>query len=430
LLMLAQVTMLRYWKSEHDEESCEDAIGENTAQGLFVVADGAGTTLFSDAWAGFIVQHFLRVPLMSNDPFEVEWWIRQAQEQFKNEFAGVANMPWNAQQKAQSQGSYTTLATLRVTVGDATHAQADLLIFGDSCVFVSRPESESILSFPLTQVDEFDQAPVCIPSKPGVFNRYFHQCHVTSLDLAPCDAVVIATDAVSKWIISAGDGHYRDQRMAFQEVTQQTSASWANFIQECRAKEEMIDDDTTALIIALHPDTCSEGFPPGTTTEHSQAVRENRKQEFIQALNTNNKEQVAISFGDGRDLLAEGIEVPPYDILLARKVADAQREVLAMLRQEVNNPNVVAIMTPVWQKHAHLLYQEPCAENIRKTLTRLGISIEPTIPVISSDNDETTEIALPPFLDDSDMLYTRVFDVTEIRQSIRPSGKGEESKHA
>src|SRR5436309_14935051 len=109
--MLAQVTMLRHWKSEHNEETCEDACGENTALGLFAVADGAGTTLFSDAWASFLVQHFLHIPLMSNDPFEVEWWVRLAWKQFKSEFHTAINMPWNVQQKAQSQGSYTTLAT-------------------------------------------------------------------------------------------------------------------------------------------------------------------------------------------------------------------------------------------------------------------------------------------------------------------------------
>jgi serine/threonine protein phosphatase PrpC len=422
--MLAQVTMLRHWKSEHNEETCEDACGENTAQGLFAVADGVGTTLFSDAWANFLVQHFLHVPLLSNDPFEVEWWVRLFQEQFKNEFSAGANMAWNAQQKAQSQGSYSTLATLRVLESDAIHAEVSLLAFGDSCVFVSKLSAEHILSFPLEQADEFERAPICIPSKPGVFNRYFHQCHIASLDLASADIVVIATDAVSKWIVSAGSGRYSDKKKAFQEVIQQTTDSWANFIQECRERKEMVDDDCTALIIALYPDTASHGLPLGTTTGHSQQVRESRKQEFIQALKEQNKERTAICFGDGRDLLAESVQVSQSDILLARKVADAQREVLAILRQEINNPNVVAIMAPVWQKHVHLLYQERCAENIRKTLSRLGIPIAPGAPLASQ---EPAEIASHPSMYDTDMLYTQVFDVTEIQQAVQSSGQGEKT---
>jgi len=49
--MFAQVTRLQYWKSEHDEQTCEDAYGESVTDGLFAVADGAGTTLFSNIWA-------------------------------------------------------------------------------------------------------------------------------------------------------------------------------------------------------------------------------------------------------------------------------------------------------------------------------------------------------------------------------------------
>lgn len=434
--MLAQVTMLRHWKSEHNEATCEDACGENITQGLFAVADGAGTTLFSDAWASFLIQHFLHIPLLSNDPFEVEWWVRLAQEQFKSEFHAAANMPWNAQHKAQNQGSYATLATLRFSASDAMHTDATVLVFGDSCVFVSNPAVEHIFSFPLRQEEEFERAPICIPSKLGTFNRYFHQCHVISITLSPADVVVIATDAVAKWIVSAGGGCYSDKRTAFQEVAKQTTDSWANFIQEGRTKRGMIDDDSTALIIALYPDTFPQGSFPGTTTSHSQPVRENRKQEFLQALKEQNKERMAICFGDGTDLLAEGVQVSRDDMLLARKVADAQREVLAILRQEINNPNVVAIMTPVWQKNAYLLYQEPCAENIRKTLSRLGVPIEPLEPAIPavpispvapSASQELVETASPSLMDEPEMLHTQVFDVGVIQRAVQSREQEEEA---
>lgn len=429
--MLAQVTTLRYWKSEHSEETCEDASGENTEAGLFAVADGVGTTLFSDAWANFLVRHYLHIPLLSNDPFEVEWWIRLAQDQFKHEFPINADMTWNAQQKIQSQGSYTTLATLRVLTSNPTRAEAEALVFGDSCLFVSNPAVEHIFSFPLSQPEEFEQAPICLPSKPGVFNRYFHQCHITSLELTPDDVVVIATDAVAKWIVSA-DSRYSDRKSAFQKVTQQTTASWASFVQECRAKKEMVDDDSTVLIIALYPDTASQGIALGTTTSHSQQVRESRKQEFMQFLEEQNKERVAICFGDGRDLRAEGITVSRDDVLLARNIADAQREILALLRQEVNNPNVVAIMAPVWQKHAHLLYQEPCAANIRKTLAHLGVPLEPVAPIASVvplTVQEPVEGTAHPLIDEdsANMLLTQVFDVAAIQHGLQSSGQEEEA---
>ncbi len=376
--MLAQVTKLRYWKSEHDEQTCEDAYGEDTANGLFAVADGAGTTLFSNIWARVLIEHFLSTPLMSNNPFEIEWWVRLAQEQFKQEAPGLENMAWNALQKAQNQGSHATLATLRVTNVETARAQAELLVFGDSCVIISKSRTEQVWSFPLGKPSDFDRAPICVPSKLSMFNRYFHRCLAAQVDLEPGDSVILATDAVAKWIISAGGGCYQDQRSAFQAVVAQTPDSWPIFITECRTRKEMVDDDSMALIITLTDDTLKDGLSPGATTEHSKSVREQRKQNFAQALDAQNKELVAIYFGDGVDLDLEQVQLSDMQIQQARAVADALREVLAVLRQELNAPDVVDKMTIVWQKHAELLNDEPCAENLRRTLTRLGV-LAPTV---------------------------------------------------
>jgi hypothetical protein len=151
-------------------------------------------------------------------------------------------------------------------------------------------------------------------------------------------------------------------------------------------------------------------------------MRDQRKQAFYQARDNNHKEQAAIIFGDGQDLLAEDINLSQDDLQLAHRVADALREVLAMLRQEVNNPNVVAIMTPLWQKHAHLLYNEPCAVNIRMTLSRLGVPLEPTMP----PEPEPSPSPIDP-VDDEHMLQTQVFYV-QAMQHLFPRDQEQEEK--
>src|SRR5579872_2335622 len=98
--MFAQITRLRYWKSEHDEQTCEDAYGEDALHGLFAIADGVGTTLFSNIWSSILVERFLAAPLMSNDAFEVEWWVRQAQKQYQQDAPQAGKLDWNALQKA------------------------------------------------------------------------------------------------------------------------------------------------------------------------------------------------------------------------------------------------------------------------------------------------------------------------------------------
>jgi hypothetical protein len=373
--MFAQVTRLQYWKSEHDEQTCEDAYGQNIADGLFTVADGAGTTLFSNIWARILVQSYLTVPLMSDHPFEVEWWVRRAQEQYKREVPDPGKMAWNALQKAQNQGSHSTLATLRVSKNDASHAQAELLVFGDSCIFIGQSGSQQVQSFPLETPSDFEQAPICVPSKLSLFNRYFHKCQVRHVGLEPGDVVVLATDAVSKWIISAANGRYTNARGAFQELIAQTSDTWATFVSACRNRGEMTDDDSTALILTLTANALTGTTPLGATTEHRRTIREDRKRELLNALDSNNKELMAIIYGDGTDPGLKEVPISQEQVHYARKVADALRDMLHVLRQEINGPDPAGKVGPFWQQYAHLLLEEPCAVNVRQTLARIGVSL-------------------------------------------------------
>lgn len=387
--MFAQVTGLQYWKSEHDEQTCEDAYGESASHGLFAVADGAGTTLFSNIWAKILVQHFLTTPLMNHDPFEVEWWVRQVQEQYKPMVPELGNMEWNALQKMQNQGSHSTLATVRLSRIEPTSVHAQLLVFGDSCVLIGKARTGHVQSFPLDNPSDFEQAPICIPSKRSIFNRYFHQCQIKQVELEAGDVVMLATDAVAKWIVSAGSSRYTQPMKAFQDVVAQTPDTWAAFIMECRARQEMIDDDSTAMIIALTSDALVGAIELAATTEHDTAIRESRAKDFARAVEARNKELMAIYFGDGIDLGLEGVTLPREQVKQAREVADALRAVLQVLRQELNSPHVAAKLEPVWQHYAPLLLEEPCAETVRQTLTRLGVLVAPKAPPLPTPQGDT-----------------------------------------
>jgi hypothetical protein len=140
----------------------------------------------------------------------------------------------------------------------------------------------------------------------------------------------------------------------------------------------MVDDDSTALIISLCDEPCEDAVPLGVTTGHSETVRRKRKDDFMQALAARNKEQAAIYAGDTGDLCLEGVEIAPDQFLLNRRVADALREVLHVLRQEMNSPQGIARVEAVWKQHAALLQEEVCAKNLCLTLARMGIPVEPS----------------------------------------------------
>ena len=222
--MFANVTCLRYWKSERaDITTCEDALRSDVRHGLFCVADGAGTTIFSNIWADILVEQFVQDPLMSSDPFEMEWWIRQAQKRYRGLAPKSDKLNWNARQKALEQGAYATLATLRFIRSDAQALAAELLVIGDSCVIIGHPGKQQIVPFPLQHAQDFDRAPYCVPSLLKNLNRHVLYAKTYEVTLSPGDILILATDAVARWIISGGgSGNESHAWEAFLEIAQKT----------------------------------------------------------------------------------------------------------------------------------------------------------------------------------------------------------------
>ncbi len=391
--MRVHVKELQYWKTEHkDLNGCQDAYSLDTTRGLFAVADGAGTTLFPAIWARILARHFVDIPLMSADPFEVEWWVRLAQDEYKRKAPDIEKLlDWSVRQKAQSQGSDSTLATMRISAVDdtPTQAQAELLVFGDSCVIIGDTQTQRIESFVLRAPADFDQAPICISSALRFFNRNFHRCSITSKTLQPRHVVILATDAVSKWILSGGsDG---SQWNTFQEVCHQSVESWPAFIDGCRKRKEMVDDDATALVLILQEDGANGDGHLGSETTHGHPVVHDgtaidvikeRKEAFAKAQQDKNNELVAIYYGDGKDLTSVGITMAEKEIRHAQEVADALKEVLRAYRQAQNTPGVAAKVEPVWRQYGHLLQNERCADGIRKTLQDNGVNLALPTPFV------------------------------------------------
>lgn len=339
--MHIQLKTFSYWKNEHrDIEHCQDAYAFDPRRGLFVVADGAGTTLYPAIWARLLVAQYLKLPLMSNDPFEIEWWVRQAQNEYHQSVAALpAPTAWNALQKTLQEGSASTLAALRISEVAPDVAQAQLLIFGDSCVITCQERAglNSIQSFVLQRPEEFERGPICLHSELKFFRRSFHICALKSVEFQEGDRALLVTDAVARWILSCGEGTRATLEEAFEQVYQhETETDWQQFIEQCRAERSMIDDDATALILTFKADevcTAESCVTLGATFEHKPEQKQARELAYAEAFASQQKEQMALIYGDGGDFTTSILRPAPEDIEDARQVADALREVLTALQQ-------------------------------------------------------------------------------------------------
>jgi hypothetical protein len=371
--MQASVAVLRYWKGENDVESCEDSAAFDLGRGLFAIADGVGTASFSDIWAKVLVQHFISVPLLSTDPFEVEWWLGLAQQAFRASAPDPESLDAAFVEKAR-KGSGSTIAALRFDWAGESTAWAHLLAVGDSCAFVLRSAAEDTWSFPLTSHEEFRQHPVTLPTKD--FDRRFHLVRDQRVKLCNGDVVVLATDAVAEWILGSGSGRRNGRATALRNLIDCSSESWAAFIESLRGQGSIRDDDSTAIVVHLvadRPALEEEGTGClGSTTGLGQSVISDRQRQLDSAICSGDSIRMAVLVGDRS---TSGVRAPGVDVVAAaRAVADAFVDVLAATRTNLENPPAIA---PVWARHAPVLRDEPGTVNLIKSLTELGVISEP-----------------------------------------------------
>lgn len=368
--MRVHITQLEYWKSEHDATTNEDSLKFDADKGLFAVADGVGTASFANIWSRILVNRFVKEPLMSEHPFEVEWWVRRAQDEYvQNKQTRPEAVPDFAKEKAR-EGSRSTLATIRFTEADDARAEAILLAVGDSDIFIARNGTSEIKAFPLEKASEFDARPIILPTRLIEFDRAFHRCQIRREELHVGDTLILATDAVSKWILSQPN-----PREAFEQVSSiRPGEGWKDFIESCRKEDTIVDDDSTALVIKL-TNSAEDSLFGITKTYGDQTITERKA-----ALENykGDPEKLAICFGDGKWLPKDGI--PGDDIIKnARLVADAMKDVRLALSSAVKTGKL-STAWKAWDKHRSLLMDKPWAATLSKSLTVMGIPLEGPMP--------------------------------------------------
>lgn len=367
--MYVHTKALTWWKSEHSEETNEDAFLSSPEQGLFIVADGVSTMLFSRMWARILVQHFANIPLSSADPFEVDWWLRQAQASYERKVPDVREASVNVQRKAR-EGSASTLMAVSISSVRSSSASAQMFAIGDSCILVGDEATQTVRSFPYQCIRDFDRAPVCLPSLPRAFNRSFHAVRAEVIELHAGECLLLATDAVAKWLIS----HEGNARwLAFQEVISQTPETWPYFIASCRAKGEMVNDDSTAIVVSMNNKRVGDIL--GTVPRHKKVLLEERHSHFSQVSLAHDKETMAIVYGDGQDF--RGVKgISQAQIQDARAVAVAIDEIrqtffALFYRSDMSQQEKEHLVRQVWEKHAFLLQKRENKASIERLLATL-----------------------------------------------------------
>jgi len=372
--MRVKQKLLRLPKSEKTPDTDEDAAKFSVEQGLFAIADGVSDRSFSNIWSRLVVEFFIENPLFSNDPFEVEWWLEGVQPRYERAAPKIETLQPLAQEKARA-ASLCTFSSMRISAVDAKFATAELLGLGDSPILIQR-QSGAIETFLIQECSEFGLTPICLPSKMTEFDRSFNQVQTRKISLVAGETVMLATDAIASWILCA-PARRSQVESAFQAVAAQTRETWQSFVKEGRSRGEMVDDDSTALILELADDSfqTAEWQTLGSTNSPIAQVMQERRKQLINALQTENWERVAILWGDGKTIqVQKGTDPTPEQLKKAQTIADALAAVRGAIRRwNTKGGDPKEIIGPVWDTHRVWLDNEPSAASLRANLLRQGI---------------------------------------------------------
>ncbi len=368
--MLLTTVALQYCKSEYAPDRCEDAYAFDADTGIFAVSDGTGTSVFSRQWAKSLVAAYVEEPLLSDDRFEVEHWLRIAVMKFNKELSELTVTDADRSQLL-SDGSAATFVGIRFHYDPSEASdhqtpspscQCKITTIGDSCCFHFRG-TELLGVVPLQDCREFFNAPRCFRNRN--LNGPWHRPQFFSFSIEENDTIVLATDKVALWLLE----NSLNLSGAIDTIRSQTQASWPGFVESLRQTDAICDDDSTALIIDVSD---ASGALPKTPAFYN-AIRARRLAEFQQA-DISNALQLAAAYGDGSYLQCALTEEQRAAAEHSKPVAIAFHDVLNALRQLDNNRlERFESLQRMWDLHAPILADEICAQQLRDTLVELGI---------------------------------------------------------
>ena len=223
--------------------------GVNLAR--LAVCDGASESAFAQLWAATLAQQFVARPpdLARLDYRGLTQWLAPAQQQWY-ERVPWERVKWHGKAKAE-RGAFATLLGLQFSVvpGRSSGLFWQAVAVGDSCLFLIR-DDRLALSFPMAGAAEFGNTPPLVGSVVAANSGLPRQLPKVSGQCAPGDIFLLATDALSEWLLR----EYGLGREPWRELLPlRTPAEWDEWLAAKRSARQIKHDDTTLLIIQVNP---------------------------------------------------------------------------------------------------------------------------------------------------------------------------------
>ena len=257
--MMLKVRQFTLPKRGNSEDEYEDACSYSVEACRAAIADGATESSFAEPWARSLVERFVSGE-EENSPIqeqlELRCWLAPIQKIW-TENIPWKTLSWNAEEKARL-GAFAAFLGLQITQQDQTDSKGaaaavpkdcewSAVACGDSCLFHVRC-GELLRAFPISNSSKFGNNPTLLSSVSAANERAFTEVVRAHGECHEGDLLLLATDALSCWILSECEAGRSPWRMI---TSLSGDGEFCAFVDHLRELHEIKNDDVTLLIIEL-----------------------------------------------------------------------------------------------------------------------------------------------------------------------------------
>ena len=238
----------------------EDAWRADDLQNVVVVSDGASSSLFSSSWSNILCQSVIENVPDPMDHFNFPKWLERVREKWINGI-DLNNLSWYQKPKMAS-GAFATLvwATIEQSMetpddlDDDTPLDTDFFrvygyALGDACLMHFHND-RLVRSIPVVRSADFDSTP---PLMGSVNLGVDLTASFVPIDFVvpEGDWIILATDAMSQWILSqCENGSVPDWRSFWNQTPEQ----YDDLVERIRQEQQIRIDDSTVVLCCVGSD--------------------------------------------------------------------------------------------------------------------------------------------------------------------------------
>ena len=247
--MLFQSRVLHVAKDLGFADEYEDAFCVSDERGAAAIADGVSSAVFSGQWSRIVTEALIHQTPDLHDAAAFRQWLKDIRATWLSQI-DLPRLPPNLQAKLrQVGGAFCTLLWLDLqSLQEPADGRFRLKAYalGDTSLFHVR-NATLLRSFPMTYSAEFDADPMSLCSVD--WNRDQNlEFKSLEVDCEIGDLVVLATDAVAKWILATIEAGGAVDWNSYLSVDE---SAWIAEIEALRSELRMRRDDSTLILLSI-----------------------------------------------------------------------------------------------------------------------------------------------------------------------------------